>query len=645
MREADVTIAFACAGQRPLPAGRTRPPPPGAAIRRLAASAGLSEAEFADDPLGLGMADVAAVLFQQVLRFDAADPHWADRDRFVLSAPRHSFLLYALLHLTGHGGIELRDLRRFGRLNSPTARQAAHGLHPAIEASVGPPGQGLAMGAGMALAERLLAGRFGRSLVDHRIWVMAGAADLAAGVAQEAAALAGRMGLERLTVLFEENDPEEGRLHAARFSACGWSVRRVARDDAEAIAAALAAAQRGRRPALIACAPGRSGGADADDAGEDSDADLAESWAESGRRGSSTRRAWLKRLKTHARREEFSRLQAGSLPQDWKPVWLDRASHEQRRPGAQPAGLPAVLCTLLPELIGLSARHESEPGGDGLTMRPGAELTCGTQEHGMAGLLNGLALHGGLRGVGVASFVAIDRMRVALRLAALMRLGVIYLLADDGLSRGEDGPAFQPVEQLASLRAMPNVAVFRPGDPSELAECWTLALERRDGPSVIALGRGELPRLREVGGGGGALIGPLVPHAVPSLPCAMGGYVLREARARRMATLIATGAELPVALAARDILRGGNIDVAVVSLPCWELFACAPPDYRARVLGEVPRFGIEAASGFGWERWLGDGGVFIGMDGFGASAPAPDLYRHFGITPDAVAEAVRRALG
>lgn len=636
MREADITIPVAYA-----PAATPDHSPanaPGDAIRGLARIAGLSEADAADDPLGLRMADVAAVLWQQALRFDAADPGWADRDRFVLSAPRHSFLLYALLHLTGHEGIELRDLRRFGRLNSPTARQAAHGLHPAIEASVGPPGQGLAMGAGMALAERMLAGRFGRSLVDHRIWVMAGAADLAAGVAQEAAALAGRMGLERLTVLFEETDPEEGRLHAARFAACGWSVRRVARDDAEAIASALAAAQRGRRPALIACAGASTA---AGGGGQVSD------WVETGRRNTGTRRGWLKRLKTHARREEFLRLQAGRLPQDWKPVWLDRAAHEPRRLPHQPdaqAGLPPVLHTLLPELVGLSARHEGETGAACVPARPGAELACGTQEHGMAGLLNGLALHGGLRGIGIASFVSVDRMRVALRLAALMRLGVIYLLADDGLSRGEDGPAFQPVEQLASLRAMPNVAVFRPGDPSELAECWTLALERTEGPSVIALGRGALPRLREVGGGLGAVIGPLESSPAP-LPCAMGGYVLREARARRMATLIATGAELPVALAARDILRGSGIDVAVVSLPCWELFARTPADYRARVLGEVPRFGIEAASGFGWERWLGDGGVFIGMDGFGASAPAPDLYRHFGITPDAVADAVRRALG
>ncbi len=511
------------------------------------------------------------------------------------------------------------------------------------------------------MAERILAARFGHSLVDHRSWVLACETDLSAGVALEAAALAGQMRLDRLSVLFELDlraeataDPDTARFDPmARFAACGWAVRQVDAHDPEAVAQAIASAVRGRKPSLIACVvhhrpwPDRAGD-------PEPRAVPCEAWRARGRRGNGARRGWLKRLARHRDRDEFARVHGGGLPEQWSRSWREawrqpdlaadtQGGSPQRDQSGARRGLDALL-SLLPEFVSLSC----EPGLPSMPQlsslgssargpgRLGRVLCLGTQEHGMAALLNGIALHGGLLACGSASFIAVDRMRPALRLAALMRRQVIHLLTHDGLALGEDGAAWQPVEQLASLRAMPNVAVFRPADGAEMMQCWQLALQRAEGPSLIAFSSRIPPDLnRRVRAGRAAEDG-----------CARGGYLLADVPSgrSRQATLIATGPEVGIAIEARDRLALHGIAAAVVSLPCWELFSEQDAGYRDAVLGSALRVGIEAASGFGWERWLGAEGIFIGIHEYGISAPADELYRQFGITPEAVAARVRRRL-
>ena len=606
-----------------------------------------------------GMVEAASVLWSRFLRFDAGDPRWADRDRFVISAARFAPLLRALLVLSGD--------ETLGDDDTTSLHGLGFGQHPGVEMAIGPAGQSIATATGMAIAERMLAARFGHSLVDHRSWVLACETDLSAGVALEAAALAGQMRLDRLTVLFELDahgrstpEAEMPRDPMARFAACGWSVRRVDAADPEAVALAIASATRGRKPTLIACvAAPREPYADADsaggpecdgaeptDTGSRSAASGARAWRDVGRRGQSARRAWLKRLARHRHAAEFERVTAGRLPPGWRRSWREawsdgasqRAAAEHDVSGAR-RGLDALLA-LLPEFVSLSC----EPGLPRMPRLGAVErsLFLGTQEHGMASLLNGIALHGGLLACGSASFIAIDRMRPALRLAALMGRQVIHLLTHDGLALGEDGAAWQPVEQLASLRAMPNVAVFRPADGAEMMECWQLALHRGEGPSLIAFSPRVPPDLRDVlRASPGAAIPPI------GSACARGGYVLVDTPdgQPRDVTLIATGPEVGIAIDASRLLAYRAIRAAVVSLPCWELFAQQPASYREAILGPAPRVGIEAASGFGWERWLGRAGMFIGIDEFGISAPADEIYRQFGITPEAVCERVRRRLG
>ncbi len=572
---------------------------------------------------GAGMELAAAVLWSRFLRLDVADPRWADRDRFVLSSGRFQPLLRALLRLTGHGAV-------------PAG--CAFGWHPAVETAAGPPGQGFATAVGMALAERALAARFGRTLVDHRTWVLACEGDLAAGVSLEAAALAGQAQLGKLVVLSGAAPGGDGGQGGAgpdamtRFVASGWAVRRVDAGDPEAIAAALAGAMRVRRPTLVACHGGAAG--DERDAAEP--AALA-AWLALGQRGAGTRRGWLRRLARHRQRPEFEHACNGGPGSDWRDGWeLGWRRQEPCDTSTQGAGRHglALLRGLLPELATLhsaaGAALLSEPQG-----RAGRDWPCGVQEHGMAALANGLSLHGGLRPVLAAAFVSIDRMRPALRLGALMGQPVIYLLAGDGRGAG-DAASLQPVEQLASLRAMPEVRVFRPADAAEVEACWALALGHDQAPSLIALSpQREAPCPAPV---------EAERRAAARAGCARGGYLLASADAEPLATLIATGPEVAVALRARTTLHALGIPVAVVSLPCWELFAAQPASYREEILGKALRIGIEAASGFGWERWLGPDGVFIGMDGFGPAASADPHPRQSGITPELVAGRVRRRL-
>ena len=644
------------------------------AIRALAIDA-VEQAKSGHPGMPMGMADAATVLFTRFLKFDAADPRWPDRDRFVLSAGHGSMLLYALLHLTGHAGMEIADLRNFRQLHSPAAGHPEFGEHPGIETTTGPLGQGISTAVGMALAERHLAARFGKSLVDHRTWVIASDGDLQEGISHEAASLAGHLKLDRLCVLWDDNSISiDGDTSLSftddtlkRFQAYGWAVRRVDGHDHEQVAAALSWAMRNRKPTLIACrtiigfgSPAKAGTAASHGAplGAAEAAatksllgwnhppfevpeGLKSRWEEAGRRGGGPRRSWLKRLTKHPMREEFDRAIAGKLPDGWhEKLAALRASQVEDKPkiATRIASQRAleVLVPAVPEMIGGSAdlTGSNNTNVKGIpAISPGnyagRYVHYGVREHGMAAAMNGMALHGGVIPYSGTFLVFADYMRPAIRLAALMRQRVIHVLTHDSIGLGEDGPTHQPVETLASLRAIPNLFVFRPGDALETAECWELAVKRADGPSVLALTRQNLPLLRTEAGENRS---------------ARGGYVLAEASAARKATIIATGSELHLAIAARETLEAEGIPTAVVSLPCWELFALQDEGYRAQVLGSALRVGIEAAIPMGWERWLGNDGIFIGMQGFGASAPAEVLFRHFGITAEATVAAVKKRL-
>ena len=644
------------------------------AIRALAIDA-VEQAGSGHPGMPMGMADVATALWSRTLKFDATDPSWPDRDRFVLSAGHGSMLLYALMHLTGHAGMELEQLQRFRRLDSAAAGHPLQSEHPAIEATTGPLGQGLATAVGMALAERMMAARFGRSLVDHRTWVMCSDGDLMEGISYETCALAGHLRLEKLTVLWDDNNVSiDGDTALAcsadtlkRFAAMGWATKRIDGHDPHAIQAALSLALRSKKPTLIACrtvigfaAPTKAGTRDchgrplgpseSDQAKQALDwphapfvvpPDLMARWAAVGTRGTVARRGWLKRLNNHPLRTEFERVLAGRLPELWhEPMAALRASLAEERP-TEPTRVSSQralerLVAGVPELVGGSADVKDST----LTHVPGMGIVTpgsfagryvhfGVREHAMAAALNGIALHGGCVPYAGTFLAFSDYMRPALRLAAMMRQRVVHVLTHDSIGVGEDGPTHQPIEQLAALRAMPGVHVLRPADAVETVECWELAIRRADGPSLLVLSRQPVPALRTDGAENRS---------------ARGGYVLAEAEGPRRATLIATGSEVALAVIARDMLAAEGMAVAVVSLPCWELFALQSDEYRAGVLGQAPRFGVEAACGFGWERWIGTDGTFIGMTGYGASAPAADLFRHFGITPDAITTAVRRKL-
>jgi transketolase len=635
------------------------------AIRALALDA-IETAGCGSPGLPMGMADAATVLWTRFHKFDSADPHWPDRDRFVLSAGSGAMLLYALLHLTGHAGMGIAVLKRYGQLDGLTAGGPMFGQHPAIEATTGPLGQGLATGVGLALAERLLAGRFGRSLVDHRTWVVVSDADLMDGVSHEAASIAGRFRLEKLTVLWDDSAPPAdpgvcGEDPLKRFAGANWAVKRVDGHDFSQIAAALSMAMRSKKPTLIACRTligfaalrhhagnGNAVRTEFDAAraalGWEHDAfevpeDVAVQWHRAGARGATARRGWLKRLARHSQRAEFERAIAGRLPDEYHEVIASLKTGLLASSSAVSTTetgylMSNALMAAIPDMVGGSA----ETGGSDAVAPPGSEsstqparvIAWGGRSHGMAAALNGLALHSGLIACGCTTLASADAMRPALRLAAMMKLRVVYTCTDDSIGVGAYGPSHQPTEQLAALRAIPNLLVFRPADAIETAECWELALRRNEGPSILVLSRQALPNLRTENA---------------ENRCARGGYMIAEAPGPRQATLIASGSEVAVALAARDLLAASSIPVAVVSLPCWERFAQQDEAYRAQVLGGAARFGIEAASEFGWSRWLGPDGCFIGMSGFGASGPADDLYRHFGITPEAVAAAVRKRLG
>ncbi len=648
------------------------------AIRALAMDA-VQAANSGHPGMPMGMADVATVLFSRFLKFDPARPDWPDRDRFVLSAGHGSMLLYALLYLTGYEDMTLDELRNFRQMGARTAGHPEYGHAAGIETTTGPLGQGIAVAVGMALGERLQAARLGSSVIDHHTYVIAGDGCLMEGISHEAASLAGHLGLAKLIVLFDDNhisidgptDLTVSDDQIARFGAYGWDTQAIDGHDPEAIAAAIAAAQVSDRPSLIACrttigfgAPTKAGTAGAHGAplGADEIAgarealgwphapfdipgDLLAAWRAAGSRGAEQSAAWngaFGALDSNLR-ADFERALKGALPADFdatvnsykaqlsaeKPGWATRKSSQE---------VLGVYTAALPEMIGGSA----DLTGSNLTKTSnldviqagdfaGRYIHYGVREHAMAAIMNGLSQHGGLIAYGATFLVFTDYCRPGIRLAALSGLPVIHVMTHDSIGLGEDGPTHQPVEHLASLRVIPNLNVFRPADAVETAECWAVALAETSTPSVLALTRQGLPTVR-------------TEHTDENL-CAKGAYVLAEASGARQVTVLASGSEIAIALAARDTLEADGIATAVVSMPCWERFDAQDQAYRQSVLGPGSvRVAVEAAIMQGWEKYTGDNGDTVGMTGFGASAPADELYEHFGITAEAVVAAAKARL-
>ena len=653
------------------------------AIRALAMDA-VEQARSGHPGMPMGLADVVTVLFDRFLKFDPSSPDWPDRDRFVLSNGHGSMLLYALLYLTGYPDIDIDEIRNFRQLGSRTAGHPEYGVAAGIETTTGPLGQGLANAVGMALAERSMAARFGGELVDHHTYVVCGDGCLMEGISQEAISLAGHLSLDRLIVLYDSNDisidgptslafSDDAR---ARFESAGWHTQCVDGHDPEAVAAAIAAAKTEPRPSMIECrtvigfgAPTKAGTAASHGAplGADEIAgareglgwphapftvpdSILEAWRTIGERGRDARAAWEARRAAlgEGRRGEFDAAVAGDLPAGLSEALagLKRSFADEGPTIATRVANQRVIGAIadaLPCLIGGSADLTGSNGTKTDALVPiapgdygGRYLYFGVREHAMGAVMNGMALHGGVIPFGGTFLTFTDYCRPAIRLSALMELRVIYVMTHDSIGLGEDGPTHQPIEHLASLRAMPNLLLFRPADAVETAECWELALANAERPSVLALTRQGVPCLRAGAGGNGT-----------GNACAHGGYVLREASAETpRVVLLATGSECAIADEARQTLEAAGVPTRLVSLPCWALFDEQEPAYRDGVLGgaDTVRIAVEAASPFGWERYVGPAGAIVGMRGFGASAPAKDLYAHFGITADAVVDAAKARL-
>jgi len=645
------------------------------AIRFLSADA-VQRANSGHPGMPMGMADVATVLFSQFLKFDASAPKWADRDRFVLSAGHGSMLLYSLLHLTGYADMTMEELKNFRQLGSKTAGHPEYGHAEGIECTTGPLGQGLTMAVGMALGERIMNARFGDDLVDHYTYAIAGDGCLMEGISHEAISMAGHLKLAKLIVLFDDNaisidggtDLSVSDDQLARFQASGWDVAAVDGHDPEAVAAAIAAAKTTNAPSMIACktiigkgAPTKEGtsGTHGAPLGDDEiaaarekmgwphapfeiPADVAGAWRAIGAEGTAERGAWQERLIASGKADEFDAAVGGKLPADLGDAvnaHKKKMSEEAAKLATRQASGAAleVFNAAIPELIGGSADLTGSVNTKIKDATPivasnygGNYLHYGVREFGMAAVMNGLALHGGVIPYGGTFLVFADYLRGALRLSALMGQRVVYVLTHDSIGLGEDGPTHQPVETIASLRAIPNLNVFRPADAIETAECWQIAMESKNSPSAIVLTRQGLMTVR-------------TEHTDENLS-AKGGYVLAEADGERQATILATGSEVEIAMTARDALQADGVPTAVVSLPAWNLFDAQEKSYRDGVLGTGVRVAIEAAVSMGWEKYIGPDGGFVGMSSFGASAPAGDLYKHFGITADAVVAAVKDRL-
>ena len=655
-----------------------------AAIRALALDA-VAAANSGHSGMPMGMADVATVLFEKHLKFDAAAPDWPDRDRFILSAGHGSMLIYALLHLTGYADMTLEEVKNFRQWGARTAGHPEYGHANGIETTTGPLGQGIANAVGFAMAEEMQRARYGRKIVDHYTYVVAGDGCLMEGISQEAIGLAGRHELGHLIVFWDNNnitidgtvDIADRTDQVARFRASGWDVQEIDGHDPAAIDAAIAAAKKTSTPSMIACkthialghaAQDTSKGHGAlTDAGQlaaakeaygwtwgpfEIPADIKAQWEAIGSRGAAERAAWEERLAalSAGKRDQFTRAYALEAPKklaatiralkkqmsESQPKLATRASSEK---------VLEVVNPIMPETVGgsadLTGSNNTKTADLGVFLpenRKGRYIHWGIREHGMAAAMNGMALHGGMRPYGGTFMCFTDYARASMRLAALMRIPSVFVMTHDSIGLGEDGPTHQPVEHVAMMRATPNTNVFRPADTIETAEAWEIALTSKETPSVLSLTRQGVPTVR-------------VDHKTKNLS-AQGAYVLRDADNKRQAILMATGSEVSIALAAREMLEAEGIGTRVVSMPCWELFEQQDVTYRKRVLPGGPvRVAIEAGVRFGWDQWLcGERGRaekagFIGMDSFGASAPADVLYEKFGITAEATVAKVKALLG
>ena len=651
-------------------------------IRMLAADA-VQKAKSGHPGLPMGMANAATVLWSRFLKFDPADPWWEDRDRFILSAGHGSMLLYSLLYLTGYPDYTIDEIKNFRQLHSKTPGHPEYGIAAGIETTTGPLAQGLGNAVGMALAERLRNNRWGDGIVDHYTYCIVGDGCLMEGLSQEAISLAGHLRLHKLIVLWDDNQISidgptslsTGDNQIARFEACGWDAEAVDGDDVEAVSAAIAKARLSDKPSLIACrtiighgAPTKQGTAATHGAplGEDEVARVRETlgwthppfvvpehilaaWRRIGGRGRADRVAWEARFAALCaeKQAEFKRTSAGRLAPGWqtpltefkrrladeRPTWATRKASGQAL---------EILTENFPELIGGSAdlsesvftqTGSTQPIGPG--DYAGRYIHYGVREHAMAAMMNGLALHGGFIPYGGTFLVFADYMRGAIRMSALMKQRVIYVLTHDSIGVGEDGPTHHPSETIAGLRVMPNLLVFRPADAVETFECWIIALTEFDMPSCLVLTRQAVPAVR-------------TEHESVNLS-ARGAYVLQDAEGgEREVTLFATGSEVHLAVAAREQLQAEGVPTAVVSMPCWELFEMQPEKYRREVLGPTwpngVRVAIEAAISPGWDKYIGDHGVFVGLKDFSLSAPGPVLFQYFGITPENVVLKTREAV-
>lgn len=646
------------------------------AIRVLAMD-GVEKAKSGHPGMPMGMADVATVLFSRFLKFDASRPDWADRDRFILSAGHGSMLIYALLHLTGYKGATKEELSNFRQWGSKTAGHPEYGHMPGVEVTTGPLGQGLATSVGFAMAERHLAAKYGDDLVDHRTWVIAGDGCLMEGVSQEAIALAGRYKLNKLHVLWDDNEITiDGKVslsdatdQKARFKAAGWAVKAIDGHDMNAIKGAMKWAMRQDKPTLIACKTKIGRGAATMEGSHKThgaalgaaeiaatrlglawDHDpfempqtIADAWKKVGRRDAKDRKKWEARLAASAQAADFTRAMKGDLPEaafdalNAKIAELVETQPAQATRQSSGAALDELFAAI-PELVGgsadLTGSNNTFVKGTPILDAPtyeGRYVNWGIREFGMAAAMNGLALHGGVIPYGGTFMVFSDYSRPAIRLGALMGVRAIHVLTHDSIGLGEDGPTHQPVEHLAALRAIPNLLVFRPADTIEAMECWQVALQTKTAPSALALSRQKTPAVRTV--------------ATTENLSAKGAYEIKAANGEAKATLFGTGTELALALKAAETLEAEGVATRVVSVPSFELFEQQDAAYQASVIGRgTVRVAVEAAIKQGWERFIGEDGAFIGMTGFGASAPAEVLYEKFGITSEAVVAAVKARL-
>jgi transketolase len=642
------------------------------AIRALSMDA-VEAAKSGHVGLPLGMADAATVLFTKFMKHNPADPDWADRDRFVLSAGHGSMLVYSLLHLTGYDSVSRDDIRNFRQLGRPTAGHPENFLTKGVETTTGPLGQGITTAVGMAMAERHLNARFGDELVNHKTYVIAGDGCLMEGISQEAITLAGHLKLSNLIVLFDDNavtidggtDMADSTDQCMRFEASGWVTKKVDGHDAADVEAALAWAQDQDKPVMLAVKTiigygakrAGTGSAHGGPYGEEEVAtvrdaigwphppfevpsDIEAAWAEAGKRAADDYSAWQTRLAGSGDKVAFEAAMAGALPANLSEIVnahkksvVEGGKDDATRKWSGAALEP--LTEAIPEMIGGSAdltgsNNTKTSHTDVLSPSNwgGRYVHYGIREHAMAAAMNGMALHGGVIPYSGTFLVFADYSRAAIRLGALMGERVIHVMTHDSIGLGEDGPTHQPVEHVASLRAMPNMTVFRPCDGVEAAECWELALRNDTGPSTLALTRQKVKSARAT-------------HTDENLS-AKGGYVLSDADGAQ-AVLIATGSEVEIAMAAQAALADKGVPVRVVSMPSMDLFEQQSESYQTETLGgDLPRIAVEAGVRFGWDRWIGHDGGFVGMSSFGASAPYQDLYTHFNITADAVVAEVEK---